>query len=209
MKEMDIKDFKTRPVNWDQVPSFEISEYPWYEKGLKQKTAAQIAVSGHRIYLYAKAQDKHIRARAQRLNDPVHEDSCFEFFITPWNEKSKAYFNIEINCMGTLYMAYRDEDGKKTMISQEQFGQMSIESSLKGVKDIKKETSWELKVMIPISLLEELSGREIKKDLWYGNFYRCGGEEDDQYAAWNPVKTPEPNYHQPMQFGKLRLVKWT
>lgn len=203
MKEWEIKDYKNESINWGQVPILTIDEYPWYEKGLKQKTEVKIAISANNIYIQAKAEDQHIRARAKKLNDPVHEDSCFEFFVSPWAQKSQSYFNLEMNCMGTLYMAYHEVVGEKVLVSQEQAKQIVIESSLAEVEDIKEEKAWELKLTVPISLLEEMSGKEIKKDVWHGNFYRCGGEVDDQYAAWNPLEFKQPNYHLPLQFGKL------
>ncbi|NLI89265.1 MAG: hypothetical protein GX366_02495 [Epulopiscium sp.] len=203
MKEWIIKDYKDTAVDWAKVPALEINEYPWYEGGLKQETKAQLAIYQDRIYIHAKAQDKYIRHDAKELNDPVYEDSCFEFFVTPWDHKSQSYFNIEINCMGVLYMAYKDGKGGKKMISKEQSRQISIKSSLKESKDIDKESGWELEIIIPIGLLEEISEKEIKKDVWYGNFYRCGGKEDDQYASWNPIEFEKPSFHQPMQFGRL------
>lgn len=203
MKEWEIKDYKNQAINWGQVPVLTIDQYPWYEKGLKQKTEVKIAISKDNIYIHAKAEDKHIRSRAKNLNDPVHEDSCFEFFVSPWPEKSESYFNIEMNCTGVLYMAYHEVVGEKLLVTKEQAEQITIESSLAAVEHIAEEKEWELKVVVPISLLEEMSGKKIEKDIWYGNFYRCGGEEDDQYAAWNPLESKQPNYHLPMQFGKL------
>lgn len=206
MKKWVIKNYKNKKVNWDEVPILAIDEYPWYQKGLKQATNVQIAISKDAIYIHAKAEDRHIRARAKNLMDPVYEDSCFEFFITPWNQRSTSYFNIEINCMGVLYMVYHDGSSGtdvKTPITKKQAKLVTIESSLAHVKDIKAETGWELKIIVPISLLEEMSGREIHKDVWHGNFYRCGGENDDQYAAWNPLECEIPNYHLPMQFGQF------
>lgn len=206
MKKWEIKDYKNEEVNWSEVSSLTIDEYPWYEKGLKQKTEVQIAISSDNVYIRAKAEDKHIRARAEKLMDPVHEDSCFEFFVTPWNQKSTSYFNIEMNCMGVLYMAWHDGSSGtdvKTFITEEQAKRITIESSLKDVEDIAAEIGWELNIIVPISLLEDMSGREIKKDVWHANFYRCGGEVDDQYAAWNPIEFEKPNYHLPLQFGQL------
>lgn len=203
MKQWEIKDYQNEGINWREVPSLTIHEYPWYEKGLKQATSVQIAIAKDNIYIHAKAEDKHIRSRAKKLMDPVYEDSCFEFFVTPWDQRSMSYFNIEINCMGVLYMVWHHGAENKVQISEEQSKTMTIESSLENVKDIKEETDWELKMIVPISLLEEMSGKSIKKDVWHGNFYRCGGEVDDQYAAWNPLEFEKPNYHLPMQFGKL------
>lgn len=203
MKQWEIKDYKGKAINWDKVPALQIDQYPWYEAGLKQETSVQIAISEDEIHIYAKAEDKHIKCQAKELNDPVYADSCFEFFVTPWDEKDGAYFNIEMSCIGVLYMAYKDGKGGKTYITKEQAKQVVIESSLKNCKDIKGELGWELKIIIPLSILEEISEHEIKKDIWYGNFYRCGGEVDDQYATWSLVEFEKPNFHLPMQFGKL------
>ena len=207
MKTWEVKDYKNQEINWSQVPILEIDEYPWYQKGLKQKTAVQIAIANGNIYIHAKAEDQHIRSRAKNLMDPVYEDSCFEFFITPWDQRSERYFNIEINCMGVLYMVWHDGPEKRLAITAEQSKLVTIESSLEGIEDIGKENGWELNITVPISLLEEMSGYEIKKDIWHGNFYRCGGEADDQYAAWNPLEFEIPNYHLPLQFGRFIITQ--
>ena len=172
MKEWTIYDYKDGEINWKEVPHLTINEYPWYTKGDKQNTTVQIAIIQNNIHIHAKADDKYIRATAEKLNDPVHEDSCFEFFVTPWDQKSEAYFNIEVNCMGTLYMAYHPNKNEKTRITQEQAKGLTVESSLKDSKSLKENTQWELNVVVPIALLEEMANKEIRKDTWYGNFYR-------------------------------------
>lgn len=203
MKEWKIYDYKNEPIKWEKVPYLTIEEYPWYKKGDKQKTTVQIAISQNNIHIHAKSEDKYIRATAKNLNDPVHEDSCFEFFVTPWNKKSEAYFNIEVNCMGVLLMAYHPNKNDKVRITKEQAKTMTIESSLKDSKSLEDNSQWELNIVVPIALLEEMANREVEKDVWFGNFYRCGGAKDDQYAAWNAIDFPEPSFHQPFQFGKL------
>lgn len=203
MKEWTIKDYQDKPINWDELPSLTIDEYPWYVEGLKQDTSVKIAIANDEIHIWAKAQDKHIRAKSQNLNDPVYIDSCFEFFVTPWGEKSGKYLNMEVSCKGVLYMAYQDGKGGKVHITEQQAQLVSIQSTLEGVENVQEVEDWELKIILPIAVLEELSGEKIEKDLWYGNFYRCGGEIDDQYAAWNSLEFEKPNYHLPMQFGKL------
>ena len=45
-----------------------------------------------------------------------------------------------------------------------------------------------------------------KGDVWRANVFRCvGPEAPDRYLAWRPTRTPEPNYHVPEAFGKLRF----
>jgi hypothetical protein len=38
------------------------------------------------------------------------------------------------------------------------------------------------------------------------NFYKCGDETAvTHYVTWNPVKTNNPDYHQPEFFGKVEF----
>ena len=68
---------------------------------------------------------------------------------------------------------------------------------------------WWLVATIPFEVIGELSGRQVKPaagDVWQGNFYRCGGTIDPQYACWSPVDTPQPHFHQPGYFSELRFA---
>jgi alpha-galactosidase len=42
-------------------------------------------------------------------------------------------------------------------------------------------------------------------DEWRVNLFRCVGEGDDRYLAWQPTYTAEPNFHVPEAFGRLRF----
>jgi alpha-galactosidase len=44
--------------------------------------------------------------------------------------------------------------------------------------------------------------------VWRANFYRVEGTKDPRaYLAWQPTGTPQPNFHVPGAFGKLRFAK--
>lgn len=41
---------------------------------------------------------------------------------------------------------------------------------------------------------------------WRANFYRVEGKQEPRfYSAWQPTKTPSPNFHVPEAFGTLRF----
>ena len=43
-------------------------------------------------------------------------------------------------------------------------------------------------------------------DRWRANLFRCVGRGDTRgYLAWQPTRTPEPNFHVPQAFGWLRF----
>jgi hypothetical protein len=43
--------------------------------------------------------------------------------------------------------------------------------------------------------------------VWRANFYRVEGPQEPRfYSAWQPTHTPQPNFHVPSAFGKLRFT---
>ena len=43
-------------------------------------------------------------------------------------------------------------------------------------------------------------------EVWRANLYRCVGAGRPRYLAWLPTHAPEPNFHVPEKFGRLRFV---
>lgn len=43
-------------------------------------------------------------------------------------------------------------------------------------------------------------------DVWRANLFRCIGLGNERYLAWQPTRTPEPNFHVPEAFGRLEFV---
>lgn len=63
---------------------------------------------------------------------------------------------------------------------------------------------WAAELAIPMNALT----REFDpKAVWRANFYRVEGmKEPRAYMAWQPTGTPEPNFHVPAAFGRLRFA---
>ena len=65
---------------------------------------------------------------------------------------------------------------------------------------------WWLAAAIPFSAISELAGFKVAPKsgtVWRANFYRCGGRTDPQYACWNHIDNPQPDFHRPEFFGNL------
>jgi hypothetical protein len=43
-------------------------------------------------------------------------------------------------------------------------------------------------------------------DEWRANLFRCVGLGNERYLAWQPTFSPEPNFHVPHAFGRLRFI---
>ena len=54
------------------------------------------------------------------------------------------------------------------------------------------------------SHLSRHCGEEVSfSGKWTGNFYRCGGQTNQQYACWHELPGANPNFHQPNHFGNI------
>jgi alpha-galactosidase len=64
--------------------------------------------------------------------------------------------------------------------------------------------SWVAELAIPMrSLTPEFDPGKV----WRVNFFRVEGpEEPRHYMAWQPTHSPQPNFHVPQAFGKLRFA---
>jgi alpha-galactosidase len=63
--------------------------------------------------------------------------------------------------------------------------------------------TWAAELAIPMQVLTR---RFNPKAVWHANFYRIEGlQEPRHYFAWRPTNTPQPNFHVPSAFGRLRF----
>lgn len=68
--------------------------------------------------------------------------------------------------------------------------------------DEKKKT-WTAEMAIPMKALTAKFDPHIA---WRVNFYRVEGKaEPRRYLAWQPTMTPQPNFHVPERFGRMRF----
>jgi hypothetical protein len=191
--------------DWSAVPSLAIDHFPWYEKGLKQDTQAQLVLGTNHLHIRFLARDIHSSAEERPLNGPVYLDSCVEFFVSPRPELNTSYLNFEVNCLGVLHLAYGPGRENRILCTPEQAKRIQIQTSLQGTSKSpsSEDQQWTVELAIPLDLIVEITGEPLQTQIWHANFYRCGGSIEDQYAVWNPISSSQPDYHRPEQFGQL------
>jgi alpha-galactosidase len=63
--------------------------------------------------------------------------------------------------------------------------------------------TWAAELAIPMT---SVTARFDPRAIWRVNFYRVeGGLEPRFYSAWQPTNTPQPNFHVPEAFGRMRF----
>jgi len=65
--------------------------------------------------------------------------------------------------------------------------------------------SWTAELAIP---MKALTAQFEPSAVWRVNFYRVEGKEEPRgYYAWQPTRTPQPNFHVPSAFGCMRFTE--
>jgi hypothetical protein len=206
MKQYIVKKITTPQINWRAIDSLSIDTFPWYESGTKQTTSIKLAANNDTLFIQVIAQDKYSFAKQTELNHMlVCEDSCVEFFFSPSGELGNSYVNLEVNCCGTLHLAYGASREHRKFINTEAASIIQRTASIKSPVKFEQETDeeWSVEIALPFAAIEQLTGDKVNLEQWFGNFYRCGGRKDPQYAVWNNIDVTDPDYHRPEHFGEL------
>ena len=160
-----------------------------------------------------------MRAVAERFGDPVSEDSCVEFFLSPYPMgETDAYFNFEVNCGGVLLLrrcsstTERGWGRANPLLAEEDARLVRIAHSLpeRVEPEIAEPTIWTVEYHVPFELFGRYfvdRPRPRAGTEWKGNFYKCGGKTSHpHWGTWAPVELAEPSFHEPSFFQPLRFA---
>lgn len=169
------------------------------------KVSFSIGHDGLNIYLLYQVEEPQVRAVNTAFNAPVWEDSCVEFFFSP-SGNNTYYYNFEFNAIGTVLGGYGKDRHQREQLPDSVLTKVETSPSLgkEPIAGIWGEIQWDLQVKIPVEVLvfnkiEDLSGLT-----GHGNFYKCGDKlENPHFLSWEPVRTPNPDFHLPVHFGQL------
>lgn len=197
-----------QPDIWSLVKPLEIKDYLWMDNNYRPAVLVKLFYTENYIYVKFLVTEQKVKVVYKKYGDPVYKDSCVEFFINPFPDKSQDYINIEVNAIGTLLIG-AGKDRNRTLFKKEELGDLHIVSSLDShVADTLESGSWTLHLKIPIGLFENYYGERFIKERAIGNFYKCGDEtEFEHYGVWNYIHNSEPDFHLPQYFGELIFEK--
>lgn len=181
--------------------------WEWEKFPYQPEVHFRIAHNDSLLFLKYYVKEEHILARQTQPNTAVHRDSCVEFFVDPLQDGN--YYNFEFNCIGTTHLAYGPDRKERTFVPADK-----IESEIKTWSTLGKNAfeeksgifEWEMVIVIPSSIFSHNEGLRFSKLISNANFYKCGDDTSKRhYLSWNPVKTPNPDFHRPEYFGVLKF----
>ncbi len=182
-----------------------IESINWKEYNYKPKVHFRIGHTGEEIWLKYYVNENHIRAKEINTNGEVYKDSCVEFFISPDNVN---YYNFEFSCIGTIHLAWGSGRNNRKFVNPHLVEKIAIKSTLGNQPFDNKsgDFEWEMMIRIPRECFAFSNLKSFKKMKATANFYKCGDETAvAHYITWNPIKTENPDYHQPGFFGKVEF----
>ena len=194
---------------WKDLPSELLQHFMGDQPDHFPRTEVKIAYDDRAIHVMFRVADRYVRAVAAEDQDRVWEDSCVELFFTPDADLSKGYFNLEMNCGGTLLLHFQPGTGKgRVVIPKAECSEIARAHSLprKVDPEIDEPVTWVVEYSIPIALLRRYGEVTTPgpKVTWRGNFYKCADKTSHpHWLTWSPVDYPRPNFHLPEWFGFL------
>lgn len=197
---------------WKDAETLELKHYMGQKPQHFPKTQANLLYDNEFVYVNFHVEDRFFRAIRTDYNSSVCLDSCVEFFFTPCDDISTGYFNIEMNCIGTMLFNHQlNRDGKKIAISIDDAKQIELYSSLNDVinTEIKEPVKWRVEYRVPISILEKYAPVTKPQPgvIWRANFYKCADETSHpHWLTWAPVEMPKPDFHRPEFFGIIEFL---
>jgi hypothetical protein len=187
----DIND----PV-WKTAEPLKIDCFPWDNGGYKPNTEVRLISDGSRLAVLFETDEAPVLARYKNLCDPVHKDSCMEFFFRP-DENDPRYMNFELNPFGTLYLGLGAGRGDGGPMRDADPAGLDIKTEI-------RENGWKLMFNIKFEFLKKYF--KTIDFPWRANFYKCGDDKTEpSWGCWNYISAPKPDFHRPESFGILKL----
>ena len=191
--DLEIEPLPIEVVNWEEFP---------YKPDVK----VQIAYNEEELFLQYEVEEQTVKAEITESNGPVWYDSCVEFFLS--HEGNDEYYNLEMNCIGTLLLGYRKKGNPAIRASEDLIDSIRRISSLGHLSfpERIKESRWKMTIAIPWGVyfkheLQPGSGVKMR-----GNFYKCGDKlRVPHFVSWTKIKTEKPSFHNPEFFGGLEF----
>ncbi len=191
--DMEVESLKLENVNWE--------DFPYHPE-----VSVQIAYNDDELFLQYKVDEQSVKAAVSQNNGRVWTDSCVEFFFSP--DGNDVYYNLEINCIGSVLLGYRKKGDPTEHASDELINSIRRVSSLgtETFAEIKKQTQWQVTVAIPWDTFFKHQLQPVEGKKMRGNFYKCGDELSvPHFVSWTKIKTEKPAFHMPEYFGGLEF----
>ncbi len=195
---------------WGRADPIELTYHMGERPAHFPKVQAKLLYDDEAVYVIFRVEDRYVRAAASAHQGPVCRDSCVEFFFTPGTDVDKGYFNVEVNCGGTMLVHFQVVPRKNPMpLKPAELDAISIAHTMPRIVDpeIARPTTWTVEYRFPTSLAATYypgAKKPAPGVTWRANFYKCADDTSHpHWLTWSCVDRPKPDFHVPSSFGTL------
>ena len=204
-------DAKWDKESWRGVEPMSLRHHMGEPPEHSPRTLVKVAYDEAAIYVIFRVEDRYVRATTQRHQGAVCKDSCVEFFFTTGTDVSTGYFNLEMNCGGTMLFHFQEKPRGGVEITEDDYGLITIATTLPRIVDpeIEQPTTWVVEYRIPIEILDKYCklSKPAQGVKWRGNFYKCGDDTSHpHWLTWSAVDHETPNFHLPDFLGDIEFT---
>lgn len=189
-----------------ETPALKLETLNWEEFPYLPEVSVQIAYNDQELFLQYRVNEQSVKALAGSNNGPVWTDSCVEFFLSP--DRNDVYYNLEMNCIGTVLLGYRKKGDPTEHASDEILNSIRRVSTLGQTTfpERKEQTKWKITVAIPWNAFFKHDLQPVEGKKMRGNFYKCGDDLTvPHFVSWTKIDTEKPAFHMPEFFGGLEF----
>ena len=185
--------FSVESLNWPKL-------FPY-----RPLTVITAEHSNSYLYIDFLVRCNYLRAVNYTDNSPVSEDSCVEFYVST-DTSNKSYWAFEFNCVGTINAQVCTDRNECSPLPPDLLKLVKRYASVgtRPFQEVEGSFIWSVVAAIPLSILGvEYIGKPLALK---GNFNKCASATSQpHYLSWNPIDTPEPDFHCPECFGDIIL----
>ncbi len=185
----------------NQQKKFDIADTAWPNQDYEGNCKVAVLYTEDMLALKYEVQENDYLARYVSPNEPVYKDSCVEFFVA---FDDSGYYNFEFNSNGACLAQFGTSKHNRAFILAADIRKIKVQKSFKQYQNGEPFYSWELTILLPLTVFSHHQIKTLKGKHGKGNFYKCGDDlAHPHFLCWNKIENPEPNFHVPEYFGEL------
>jgi hypothetical protein len=202
-----LPDLEIVSATLDKIsPGNRVDKINWPQYDYRPDVKFSTGYTENELLLKYYITEDYFKAEMTETNQPVYEDSCVEFFVSPANDG--IYYNFEFNGIGTCLMGAGTGRNDRKKISPDVIALIRRKTSpgKAPVNERKGRYSWAITIAIPYRVFMHHNIGDPEGQTFMANFYKCGDKMTvPHYLTWNPIKTAKPDFHRPEYFGLLKF----
>ncbi|HLK03882.1 MAG TPA: carbohydrate-binding family 9-like protein [Candidatus Acidoferrum sp.] len=184
---------------WDSAePVAFNSDWQGKHSDPEMETEVRLLWTAETLYLHFRSRYRTLTvfsdAGPNGRRDHLWDRDVVEVFLQPDPTYPGHYFEFEVSPNG-YWIDLDIEHGERS----------DLNSGMKCRTHIdEKSKVWTAELAIPLRSVALHFG---PSSIWRMNFFRVEGAAEPRfYSSWRPTNTPEPNFHVPTAFGKLKFL---